>query len=151
MIKEELIFFTDDNQTEDECLKFMINKAEQNHLLSDKEEYLKAVYQREEEFSTAVGFCVAIPHGMSDAVKESFIGFMKASKPILWGKDKKKVQLIFLIGVPEHEKNISHLKFISQISKHLINEDFRNKLISCKSTNEAFNYLNIINEGIRGV
>ena len=88
---------------------------------------------------------------MSDAVKESFIGFMKASKPILWGKDKKKVQLIFLIGVPEHEKNISHLKFISQISKHLINEDFRNKLISCKSTNEAFNYLNIINEGIRGV
>ena len=47
MIKEELIFFTDDNQTEDECLKFMINKAEQNHLLSDKEEYLKAVYQRE--------------------------------------------------------------------------------------------------------
>ena len=150
MIKEELVFFENDIKSQDNCLNFMADEIDKCGLLNDKQEYLDAVYKREAEFSTAVGFGVAIPHGMSDAAKEAFIAFMKTEKPIQWGKEKKEVQLIFLIGVPEHEKNITHLKFISQISKLLIDEKFRQDLLFCKTAKEAFNYLNIINEGIKG-
>lgn len=150
MIREDLIFFKNDFEYQDECLNFMINEIEEAGLLSDKAEFLKAVYKREEEFSTAVGFGVAIPHGMSDAARESFIAFLKTDRPIKWGKEQKEVNLVFLIGVPEHEKNVTHLKYISQISKNLLHDDFRQHLLSSTNVKEAFEYLNVINDGIKG-
>ena len=148
MIRENLVFFNDDLKNEQEILDFLTDKIDACGLLNDRSVYLDAVYRREAEFSTAVGFKVAIPHGMSDAVNEAFIAFLKTDTPVYWGKEQKEVQLIFLIGVPEHEKNITHLKFISQISKHLIDEEFREKLLMCKNCHEAFDILNVINEGI---
>ena len=152
MIKRELVFFKNDLKSQDECLRYMADAVNKLGLLSDEETYLQAVYKREEEFSTAVGFDVAIPHGMSDAVNEAFIAFLKTDVPILWvkGDDAKEVKLIFMIGVPETEKNGTHLKFISQISRHLIDEKFRSDLLNCKDADEAYNYLNVINDGIKG-
>ncbi len=149
MIREELVFVLNDIKTQDECIKFLADKANEDNLLSDEDEYVKAIYHRESEFSTAVGYDVAIPHGMSDAVKEAFICFAKLENPIKWGPDGKEVKMVFMIGVPEHLKNKIHLKLISQISKALIDEDFRNGLLACNTAKEAFNYLDKINQGIK--
>ncbi len=149
MIREELIFMLDDIKTQDECLHFLADKVYEDGLLTSKEEYLNAVYAREKEFSTAVGYDVAMPHGMSDSVKETFICFARVKEPIPWGPENTLVKMIFMIGVPEHEKNRIHLKLISQISKHLLDDDFRNGLLSCKSSKEAFEYLDKINQKIK--
>lgn len=151
MIREDLIFFKNDLKFREDCLTYIINEIVKTGLITDKEEFLKAVYKREEEFSTAVGFGVAIPHGMSDAARESFIAFLKTDKAIKWGEEQKEVNLVFLIGVPEHERNITHLKYISQISKNLMHEEFRTCLLSCADVSDAYQYLNVINEGIKGV
>ena len=150
MIRENLVFFRNDLKTDKECLEFMAGEIDKCGLLNDKEEYLEAVHRREEEFSTAVGFGVAIPHGKTDAVKESFIAFLKSEDPVLWGKDKLPSQLIFLIGVPDREKSVTHLKYLAQISRHLMDEDFRADLLNCKTIREAYVYLNKINDGIKG-
>ena len=53
-----------------------------------------------------------------------------------------------MIGVPESRKNVIHLKLISQISKNLMKQEFREKLLACKNNDEAFQYLEKINEDI---
>ena len=45
-------------------IKEMIDMLYASDAISDKDEILKAVLQREEEFSTGIGFQVAIPHAM---------------------------------------------------------------------------------------
>lgn len=150
MICKELVMVNEPVTTQEEAIERLCKEAYKLGLLNDKEIYKQAVYQREQEFSTAVGFDVAIPHGMSDAVEEAFIAFMKTAKPILWDEDKTKtVELIFMIGVPLKDKNVLHLKFISQISKNLMKAEFRERLKSCKSTEEAFEFLQHINDDIR--
>lgn len=146
MIKKELVFINEAVKDQNEAIEKIAHQAYQLHLVEDESIFLKAIYHREEEFSTAVGFGVAIPHGMSDTVQEAFVGFMKPHQPILWGTEQKRVDLLFMIGVPESRKNVIHLKVISQISKNLMKQEFREKLLSCKSNEEAFQYLDKINE-----
>lgn len=148
MIKKELVFVDEDIDTQEAVIEQLAHQALQLQLLEDEALFTKAVYRREQEFSTAVGFGVAIPHGMSDAVIDAFVGFVKPKQPILWGEDKKEVQLIFLIGVPESKKNVIHLKLISQISKNLMKQEFREKLMACNDSDEAFQYLEKINDDI---
>lgn len=148
MIKENLVFIEDGFEDDKKCLEFMVDKVDEAKLLSNKTEYLNSVYEREKQLPTSVGFEVAIPHGMSDAVKETFVVFLKSKKPICWGKDKVASRLIFLIGVPKTLKNKVHLKVISQISRYLIDDSFRKKLLECKDPKEAFEILNNINKDI---
>lgn len=148
MIKENLVFIKDEFKDYKKCLEFMVDKVDECGLLTDKKEYLNAVYERENQFPTSVGFGVAIPHGVSDSVKETFVVFLKSKKPVCWGKDKVLSELIFLIGVSKTLKNKVHLKVISQISRYLINDDFRKKLLECKDSKEAFKILNDINQDI---
>ena len=146
MVVKDLVFVNDTVKTQDEALMLLSHKAKQMNLLTSVQEFVRAVYKRESEYSTAVGFGIAIPHGMSDTVKKSFIAFMKPKESILWGNDK--VNLIFLIGVPQTKKEAIHLKFLSQICKYLMREDFRNVLLSCHNSEEAYDYLNKINRDI---
>lgn len=146
MIKRELVFVNEAVKHQDDAIKKLTHQAYMLRLVEDEGIFLNAIYHREAEFSTAVGFGVAIPHGMSDTVQEAFVGFMKPQQPILWGEEQKEVDLMFMIGVPESRKNVIHLKVISQISKNLMKQEFREKLLSCKSNEEAFHYLDKINE-----
>lgn len=150
MICKELVMVDQAVGSQKEVIDQLCDAAESLGLLNNKAEYKKAIYEREQEFSTAVGFEVAIPHGMSDAVQEAFIAYMKTKSPILWGADaKKSVELIFMIGVPIKDKNVLHLKFISQISKNLMKAEFRARLKACRTSEEAFSFLEQINEDIR--
>lgn len=146
MIKKELVFVNEAVMNQNDAIKKLAHQAFLLHLVEDESIFLNAIYRREEEFSTAVGFGVAIPHGMSDTVQEAFVGFLKPQQPILWGTEQKEVNLMFMIGVPESRKNVIHLKTISQISKNLMKQEFREKLLACKSNEEAFQYLDKINE-----
>ena len=54
------------------------------------------------------------------------------------------MQLVFQIGVPETGTEKLHLKFISEVSKKLLHEDFRNKLLTTKNADKVFELLNSI-------
>lgn len=148
MIKKEMVFVNEEVGSQREAIERLAYAAVQLQLVNDQEKFLKAIYEREKEFSTAVGFGVAIPHGMSDAVNEAFVGFIKPKKTLLWGNEQKEVNLLFMIGVPESKKNIVHLKLISQISKNLMKQEFRENLLACRNDEEAFEYLEKINDDI---
>lgn len=147
MIKEDLIFLDSDITDRDSALRLIIDKADALGLLNDKETYRKAVEAREETMPTSVGFQVAIPHGKSDGVKEPFVAFLRTKEEFSWDvRSENLVNLVFLIGVPEASAGNLHLQFLSEISKKLIDDNFREELKTAESSEEIYRLMNDIND-----
>lgn len=141
----ELIFLSESADKQEEVLELVLNKASDLGLLNNKEELYLAIKKREKEISTSVGFNVAMPHGKSNEVVKHFVGFVRLKKPICWNdSDEEASQLIFLIAVPKDNENNIHLKFISQLSKKILDEDFRNLLLTSNNPNDIYKELNKI-------
>ena len=100
--------------------------------------YLKAVMKREEESTTGIGFGVAIPHGKSAAVTEPSLAFGRSQTGIQYDSmDGKPVHLMFLIAVPE-TSNDEHLRILSKLSRKLMHEDVRQKLMTVTNIEEIY-------------
>ena len=63
--------------TKDQVIDRMISKLSQNGYVQDADVFRKAIYQRENEISTAVGYGVAIPHARTRAVERSTIAVFR--------------------------------------------------------------------------
>lgn len=149
MINKELIVLDSDLSNKEDIIRFLGSKAYDLGYTTNLNQYIEAVEKREKEFSTAVGYGVSIPHGKSEAVNEAFIAFMRSKNPILWDEeDHGPVRLIFLIGVPENKKETLHLKILAQISKKLMDEEFRNSMIN-ENKDKVFKLLMEIEENIK--
>lgn len=134
-----LLDLTGDKET---IISTLATKAFDQGRLENKQEYINAVLKREKEYSTALGYEVAIPHGQSDTVKDPFVVFGRVKDPIIW--DQNSVRIIFMIGVPEHNKDKIHMKILANISRKLIDDEFRKSLIEAKDENEIFDILSQI-------
>ena len=100
--------------------------------------YLEAVMKREEESTTGIGFGVAIPHGKSAAVAEPSLAFGRSQAGIHYDSmDGKPVHLMFLIAVPE-TSNDEHLRILSKLSRKLMHEDVRQKLMTVTDAEEIY-------------
>lgn len=147
VIQKEMIILNEEVKSKDYAIDLLINKAEKLKLISEKEKLKESVIDRETIVSTAIGFDIAMPHGKSEMVNQPFIGFLQASNSFKWSENQDEMaSLIFLIAVPLEKSNNLHLKFISSLSKKLLDEDYRNKLKEANSKQEAFELLrNITN------
>ncbi|WP_461198119.1 PTS sugar transporter subunit IIA [Enterococcus sp. N249-2] len=145
VISEDLIFLDEEVNTQNKIIQLIIDKAQEKGFVSEKENLYTAVIKREKEVSTAIGYSIAIPHGKTSAVKHPFIAFLRTNQEIQWAeKSDELVRLIFLIGVPEDSENNLHLRFISKLSKKLLDEEFRNKLLKQKNQTGVFEQLSSI-------
>ncbi|NLM13720.1 MAG: PTS transporter subunit EIIA [Epulopiscium sp.] len=141
LINQNLIALNLDSTTKEETIRKMAQMAADEGRVEDIEEYVKAVLRREEEFSTAVGFGVAIPHGKTDAVKEPLLAFAKVNH-IEWGApDGKPVNMVFLIGVPESQAGTEHLKILANISRKLMKQEFRDSISNAKTAEDILKVL----------
>ncbi|WP_137665732.1 PTS sugar transporter subunit IIA [Enterococcus hulanensis] len=107
-------------------------------VVTNESVYLKAVMKREEESTTGIGFGVAIPHGKSAAVTEPSLAFGRSQTGIQYDSmDGKPVHLMFLIAVPE-TSNDEHLRILSKLSRKLMHEDVRQKLMTVTNIEEIY-------------
>lgn len=145
VISEEMIFLDKELTSQEDILKFIVKSAFENDYVEEEDKLLTAVKKRENEISTAIGYLIAIPHGKTGAVKSPFISMVRTSEKVKWTEDNDEmVRLVFLIGVPEKSEGKLHLKFISQLSKKLLDDSFREKLLNKKNKNEIFEQLSSI-------
>lgn len=149
MLIEEGMILTDVHANNElDLITVLAKRAFEMGHLKEVNEYIAAVLRREEEFPTAFGYGVAIPHGETDAVKSSFLGFCKPSREVLWGPQKTPVSMVFMIGVPKKQKSSLHLKILAEISRHLLDSEFRDKIAKSKTTTDIYNVLSSIEKGI---
>ena len=130
------------SKTKEDVIIEMVKILDENNRLIDKDKYLKAVIDREKEFSTGIGMGVAIPHGKSSGVKEPALIFGRSVTGIDYeSMDDEPAHLFFLIAVPEESSN-EHLKILSQISRKLMHKELRDSLMKASSEQEVITLLN---------
>jgi PTS system fructose-specific IIA component len=145
IITPSLIFLDEGAKTKQEVIKQIACKAKEINYIKDVKIFYDSVMKREEEVPTAIGYNIAIPHGKTDTVIQPFIAFYRNSFPFRWTNESEEmVQLIFQIGVPETGTEKLHLKFISEVSKKLLDEDFIKQLESINDKNSVYEILNSI-------
>lgn len=145
LINEGLISLNLVANTKEETIQIMAEKMQQSGFLTDMNQYIEAVLERESKGSTGVGFYVAIPHGKSSSVERPALAFAKLLNPIDWQSlDGELVALVFLIAVPEEDADNEHLKILSSLSRKLIHEEFRNELLTAKTEQDVMNILKTI-------
>lgn len=146
LIRRELVFLDTPYNSRNDVLHALIDKVKHLGFIEDVDKYMEGVLNREDEFPTSVGFKVAIPHCRSNTVNNPFIAYMRTSTLFRWDyKNEEDVDTIFLIGVPEETESNLHLKFLSAISRKLMNQDFRDSLYNAKNVEEAYVILDSIN------
>ena len=142
VIEKELICLDVHGTTKEEIINQLSLIACQSGKINNIDDYKEAVFKREKEFSTALGYSVAIPHGQSDSVNEPFVVFGRCQKPMIW--DENEVKMIFMIGVPMANRNKTHMRILANISRRLLDDQFRESLLQAPDNQEVLNILSDI-------
>ena len=141
LINENLIMLNLLAKTKEEAILQLAEKAKNENKVNDEDEFQKAVLHRESEYSTAVGFGVAIPHGKTDAVNEPFLMFATVQSIDWSALDGNPVDLVFLIGVPEKDASTVHLKILASLSRKLMKEEFRDSIRGARTSSDVMKLL----------
>ena len=114
----------------------LIDLYKNNEKVNNLEKVRTAIHEREKIMSTGVGKGFAIPHGKSNGVNDVIAAFGKSTRDIDYDAlDGKPVHLVFLL-VGRDDMVSKHIKLLSRISRMMNKDDFRDKLLSSKSTSE---------------
>lgn len=79
----------------------LVEILEKAGILSDKQQFLNAVLERESLVSTAIGGGIAIPHAKHESVRKIFAAFGIKKEGVNFDSlDGKPVQIIILVAAP---------------------------------------------------
>ncbi|MCM3719551.1 PTS fructose transporter subunit IIABC [Fictibacillus phosphorivorans] len=138
----DLIDLNVDGSTKEEVIEEMINKLGDSGVLSSPEAFKQAILNREKESTTGIGMNIAIPHGKSDSVKTPRVVFGLKRNGVYWNSlDGTPAKLIFMIAVPKHSEGNEHLKILQMLSRKLMDENYREKLLTVQTKEEAYELL----------
>lgn len=137
-----MVFIGEDLTSKEAVIHFIGEAAEKNGLVHDQEALVRAVMEREAQVSTSIGHRIAIPHGKSETIAEPFVAYVSVREPFEWDRATgDQVLAVFLIGVPAADAEMTHLKYISALSKQLVRDAFREALLDCREKDRALRLL----------
>lgn len=120
----------------------LVDKMDEAGRLHDKEAFKDAILAREDQGSTGIGEGVAIPHAKTDAVKTPAIVFARSKAGIDYeALDKQPSHLFFMIGATAGANN-EHLDTLARLSMMLMDETFREKMLSASTKDDILDMIN---------
>lgn len=115
--------------------------------LSDKAEYLQAVFAREESGSTGLGDGIATPHAKSTGVKEAGLAAMVVPNGVDFDAlDGQPSRLFFMIAAPEDAAD-THIEVLSKLATMVIDPDFKNALIQATTVDRFLELISAKEKG----
>ena len=124
-------------RTKEGVLEELTSLLERTGKLTDKEEFLKVIKEREELGSTGIGDNVAIPHARSSGVK-SLIGAIGISEKGIDfdALDKEPAHLFFMLGAPKNAAG-DYLKALATVSRFLRHRKYHQFLLEAKTLEDV--------------
>ncbi|AGB42420.1 PTS system, fructose subfamily, IIA component [Halobacteroides halobius DSM 5150] len=124
-------------ENKEDALQEMINLLAKSEKITSKQDFYQTILAREEKSSTGVGNGVAIPHGQSEVVTEPALVFAKSKQGIAFeSRDGQPAKIFFMIAVPKGGAT-DHLKVLSNLSRKLMHQDFREDLLATETKEEV--------------
>jgi nitrogen PTS system EIIA component len=142
---QEACVITDiQGKTKSDVIAELVAALERAGLISEAEEAVRVIDDREKLGSTGIGEGVAIPHGKMGGLQTILCVFGRSAEGVDFDAvDGKPVHIFFLLLAPEDSAGL-HLKMLSRISKILRDPSFRKRLAEQASTSDV--YRSIIEE-----
>lgn len=142
IIRPELIEPNLLGETRDDIIDELIQKLSRRGALLSESGFKQAILNREQQGTTAIGMNIAIPHGKSEAVREPSVAFGIKRSGVDWNSlDGSEAKLIFMIAVPKESGGNQHLKILQMLSRKLMDDNYRERLLSVQTTEEAYKLL----------
>ncbi|MDN6261019.1 MAG: PTS fructose transporter subunit IIABC [Staphylococcus simulans] len=141
---KSLIELTNSEMKRDDVIDRLITELKNQNYVEDFAQVKSSVLKRESESTTAIGMNVAIPHAKSDAVKQPVVAVLQNKNGIEWESlDGSLPKIVFLIVVPNNS-NDTHLKLLQRLSKTLMDDETREKLITAEDKETIYDILKAI-------
>lgn len=128
-------------RTKLEALEALAAKLYESGKIAERRGFLSDVLRREAEFSTGIGFGIAIPHAKSRYVNTASIAIGRLARAIPYGAaGEEPVDVLLMIAVPEREES-AHLKILQRLSRSIMDEAFRARLREAADTETVLDIL----------
>mgnify|MGYP001090889453 CR=1 FL=1 len=139
MIDQRLISLNLDVTNKEDAIQKICRMMYDAGKVSDYDQYLNGVKNRETEFATGMGNGIAIPHCKNDCVKEAAFTLVKLKNPVDWGSlDDEPVDYVIMLAAPESSDNV-HLKMLSELAVSLMDDNFRESLKDAADVEQIIN------------
>ncbi|UTE77011.1 MULTISPECIES: fructose-specific PTS transporter subunit EIIC [unclassified Rossellomorea] len=120
----------------------LVSVLDQSGKLQDRDEFKKAILNREAQSTTGIGEGIAIPHAKTSAVKSPAIAFGKSEAGVDYESlDGEPAHLFFMIAATEGA-NQTHLEALSRLSSMLMDVDVRKALLNAGTEEEVLEIIN---------
>lgn len=122
-------------------LDHMISMMVRAGVVSSRQEYLDAIYEREAMGPTYMGNFIAIPHGKCEAVKNPAIAFCRCNNGVFYHTDMGggEVKLIFMLAIPAHMSGEEYMRVLAQLARLLVYPDFVDRLYKAQTYDDVVN------------
>lgn len=123
----------------EQLLDVMITMFYDAGVIDSKEEFLKAIYEREALGPTFMGNSIAIPHGKSKTVKSPGVAFCRCDEGVFYHTDLGGgvVKLVFMLAIPDQMSGEEYIRVLSRLARLLVYEDFVDDLYQAKDYSDV--------------
>lgn len=117
-------------RTKEEVIEELTDLLIQDGAVTNKEDFIRDVWLREELGSTGFENHIAIPHGKSSGVSRTALAIGRTKHAIPWETmDGSDVRCVILFAVCLVDQNATHIRLLAQVSGSLADEDIIAKLL----------------------
>ncbi|EKT0317607.1 PTS sugar transporter subunit IIA [Klebsiella pneumoniae] len=117
-------------RTKEEVIEELTDLLIQDGSVTNKEDFIRDVWLREELGSTGFENHIAIPHGKSSGVSRTALAIGRTQHAIPWETmDGSDVRCVILFAVCLVDQNATHIRLLAQVSGSLADEDIIAKLL----------------------
>lgn len=135
ILRKDLMILNLEEGSKTEIIETLIKQLIKNNLLDAKDQvsFVKTVLDREKISSTGLGDGIAIPHGMSEVIKEPVVVYGYSDEGLEFeSMDGKPAHHFFLIATPKGDGK-EHLTILAELSRQLMNQEVIEKLNNAKN------------------
>ncbi|MEH7307329.1 fructose-specific PTS transporter subunit EIIC [Neobacillus drentensis] len=146
MTHPNLVLFDVEANNKEQVIQQLISNLYKEGYIDSEQTFLKAVLQREEVSPTGLEKGLAIPHGKSCAVNKAVFAVARLRTPLEeWPSidPGNRVQLVFLIAIPESEAGTTHLKILSALSTNLMRDGYLEGLMATETPEQFLHLLDV--------
>jgi mannitol/fructose-specific phosphotransferase system IIA component (Ntr-type) len=125
----------------EECLEEMVDLLVRSGRISDRQEALQALMQREAQATTGIGKGIALPHGKLDSISELVVALGTSKEGIEFDSvDDELVHFVVLL-LASTAATGSHLRTLVEVARLVEVPGFFRKALDCKTSSELLDLI----------
>ena len=118
-----------------EAMGYMLDHLGRDMSNLDSSDLHQTLAAQEKEYSSLVGYGVALPHAYSEHLKESVVLVASLKEPVKDLHSGEEIKVIFLVLSPKDDAK-NHLNALSEISRFIMDEQNRERLLASGTESE---------------